>query len=70
MLWWAIAFFGDRSATLMEFMLSRSVVVAMAGPLNPPILGDFELGLTFGINFRPNISAVKFVTRFSIAICG
>jgi hypothetical protein len=41
MLWWAIAFLGDRSATLMEFMLSRSVVAAIGWPLHVQLLAPF-----------------------------
>jgi hypothetical protein len=62
-------FLGDRSATLMEFMLSRSVVVAMAGPCMfnfwPHFWGTLNWVKLVASIFRFDISAFSFQPRFS-----
>jgi hypothetical protein len=64
MLWWAIAFLGDRSATLMEFMLSRSVVVAMLAPCMfnfwPQFWGTLNWAKFVASIFRFDIGALSF----------
>jgi hypothetical protein len=39
----------NRAHTLSEVIRGWSIVAARVGPLNPPILGDFELVCAWGV---------------------